>query len=597
MVPGTTRAEIVTSEVPRARLSGMPMNVVKAGTMMMPPPIPSRPETKPATRPMAAYFQPGVIPSFHGTLGRRPRISSTPVQPMRTEVMTRSRWAFTTSVRTAPAMAPAIPGPTAHRKARELISPARPYVIAPTTEVGNITGSGVATAWMAVPPSRTSMAGVVTVPPPTPNRPDPMPATKPTRTPTITWSGVMRGARLRAAAPRALPCTLHDEASPRGETIARPPSRGRAARRHPPSRASGRSGRPFGRARLPRRRSSGSLRGRPRPRPPGPSPPGPHGPPLAPGFRPARPGPWASPTPDRPVGSVGPPGRPRRHRPNAGRPRRPRRPRFEFSPPAAPRSQPILAPRGRSHHRIPASVPLRALVIRHRGCGHVPRELGRGGDHRSRRDSRDHRRILCAPRRALASVGRRRRVRRRHPGGQRRLPDRPAVRSRFPGAPRAQAVDHARALGAGGPVLPEPRGQDGVPGPVHPVRAECGVHPGRGGAYAVAAVPPVRRRRLGGVGDRERRPRLPHRCLVRAVEGLSHTGRAWHPGAPTRFHPVDQVAGPAPGGRARGSRTRGGRAGNGARGGRGPQGGREARRRLIRDGHRRAAPIHRRDRG
>ncbi len=54
IVPGITRAEMITSDVPSARLSGIPRTVVRIGTMMMPPPTPRRPETSPAASPAIA---------------------------------------------------------------------------------------------------------------------------------------------------------------------------------------------------------------------------------------------------------------------------------------------------------------------------------------------------------------------------------------------------------------------------------------------------------------------------------------------------------------------------------------------------------------
>ena len=51
-----------------------------------------------------------------------------------------------------------------------------------------MTGSGVAIAWIAVPPRIVLTAGVVTIPPPTPNRPDRTPAANPTATPSAASS-------------------------------------------------------------------------------------------------------------------------------------------------------------------------------------------------------------------------------------------------------------------------------------------------------------------------------------------------------------------------------------------------------------------------
>ena len=55
-------------------------------------------------------------------------------------------------------------GSAAHRAARKLTSPAFAYVYEPTREVGRMTGSGVAIAWIAVPPRIVFTAGVVTIP-------------------------------------------------------------------------------------------------------------------------------------------------------------------------------------------------------------------------------------------------------------------------------------------------------------------------------------------------------------------------------------------------------------------------------------------------
>src|SRR6185295_11000268 len=130
------------------------------------------PETNPASRPIAAYFHPGVSPRTHGVRGVRPRTTWTAVIAIRPAVIRSNRCAFTTSVSSAPAIAAPTPGIAAHRAARKLTSPAFAYVYDPTSEVGRMTGSGVAIAWIAVPPRIVLTAGVVTIPPPTPNRPD-----------------------------------------------------------------------------------------------------------------------------------------------------------------------------------------------------------------------------------------------------------------------------------------------------------------------------------------------------------------------------------------------------------------------------------------
>src|SRR6185436_6560682 len=176
MVPGITRIAITSSEVPSARRSGIPIQIVNAGTMTIPPPTPSSPETNPATRPIAAYFEPGVSPRTHGVRGVRPAITWTAVTAIRPAVTRSSRCAFTTSVNNAPTIAPPTPGTAAHRAARKLTSPAFAYVYEPTSEVGRMTGRGVAIAWIGVPPRIVLTAGVVTIPPPTPNRPDRTPA-------------------------------------------------------------------------------------------------------------------------------------------------------------------------------------------------------------------------------------------------------------------------------------------------------------------------------------------------------------------------------------------------------------------------------------
>jgi hypothetical protein len=192
IVPGITSTAITSSDVPSARRTGMPIQSVKAGTITIPPPTPSSPDTNPAPRPIAPYFQPGVRPRSHGVFGSRPTITCTAVNAIRPAVTSSSRWTFTTSVSSAPATAPPIPGTAAQRAARKLTSPAFAYVYEPTREVGRMTGKGVAIAWIAVPPRSVFTAGVVTIPPPTPNNPDRIPAANPTRTPRPTRSGVTR---------------------------------------------------------------------------------------------------------------------------------------------------------------------------------------------------------------------------------------------------------------------------------------------------------------------------------------------------------------------------------------------------------------------
>ena len=51
-MPGTTSATIASSEVPSARLSGIPSQPARSGTITSPPPMPRRPETRPARAPI-----------------------------------------------------------------------------------------------------------------------------------------------------------------------------------------------------------------------------------------------------------------------------------------------------------------------------------------------------------------------------------------------------------------------------------------------------------------------------------------------------------------------------------------------------------------
>ena len=57
IVPGITSTTIASSEVPSARFSGMPSQPASSGTMISPPPIPSKPLMNPAARPMPTYVQ------------------------------------------------------------------------------------------------------------------------------------------------------------------------------------------------------------------------------------------------------------------------------------------------------------------------------------------------------------------------------------------------------------------------------------------------------------------------------------------------------------------------------------------------------------
>ena len=93
-------------------------------------------------------------------------------------------------VNQAPTTAPAIPGPAIHSAARASNSPARRYVSAPVRAVGRITGNGVARATRGAVPMRTWIPGVITMPPPTPNRPESTPETNPITTPTRASPGL-----------------------------------------------------------------------------------------------------------------------------------------------------------------------------------------------------------------------------------------------------------------------------------------------------------------------------------------------------------------------------------------------------------------------
>ena len=54
MVPGMAKAPTHTSEVATADFTSMRASWTKAGTMITPPPIPSSPDSAPATTPMDA---------------------------------------------------------------------------------------------------------------------------------------------------------------------------------------------------------------------------------------------------------------------------------------------------------------------------------------------------------------------------------------------------------------------------------------------------------------------------------------------------------------------------------------------------------------
>ena len=103
---------------------------------------------------------------------------------------TSSSRALTASVSSAPTAEAAAPVSEIHAAARMSTSPARWYVNAPTAAVGRITGSGVATATMGDRPPSAVSPGVITMPPPIPNRPDRTPAASPTSTVRTASSGV-----------------------------------------------------------------------------------------------------------------------------------------------------------------------------------------------------------------------------------------------------------------------------------------------------------------------------------------------------------------------------------------------------------------------
>src|ERR671930_960264 len=535
-VPGIAITAIVTSEVPSARFKGIPIHTVKAGTITIPPPTPSRPETNPAPSPTAAYFHPGVRPRTQGVDGSDPRATRTAVPPIRTAVTRSKRCGFTTSVRYAPSTAPPIPGRAAYRSARKLTSPAREYAQAPTIELGNTTGRGVATAWIAVPPRRTFTAGVVTTAPPTPNRPDRTPDTSPTRRPSPKRATVTRGGPEPARAPRARRGRRRAGSPSRAGTTGPLPSRRRGSRRRRRSPASGRSGQPCGRGRLPRRRSSGSGRGPPRRRPRSRSPHAPRGSPRRSRSRPRRARPSAAPTPARPCASAERRAPPGPSHPSARTPRLPRRPR-NASPSCvgASRGLPLVwAGRG-PDRRVPPELPLGPVGIPHRGARDVPGELGRGGGHRARRDPRHHRGILRTGRRPLAAARRVRRRRGRRGRGQPRVLDRTAVRPRVRRAPRSPLVRHPRAPRARRAVLRTPRRQDRVSRPVRPVRPERRVHRGRDRRGAPAPVCRLGHRPGGGLGGGQRGPGLPPGGELPGLGPLRGPDRAGHPGFPDRW--------------------------------------------------------------
>ena len=57
IVPGTAKMPTHASEVATVSFSGIPSHAENAGTIKMPPPIPSSPQRPPAARPMIASRQ------------------------------------------------------------------------------------------------------------------------------------------------------------------------------------------------------------------------------------------------------------------------------------------------------------------------------------------------------------------------------------------------------------------------------------------------------------------------------------------------------------------------------------------------------------
>ena len=76
-------------------------------------------------------------------------------------------------------------------------------------DVGKITGKGVAIAWIDVTGKKASMAGVITIPPPTPKMPESTPAPAPIAI------AMIASATVTAAAPRlSRACRVHPGTRP-----------------------------------------------------------------------------------------------------------------------------------------------------------------------------------------------------------------------------------------------------------------------------------------------------------------------------------------------------------------------------------------------
>src|SRR4051794_2746017 len=162
-VPGIAKMPTHDSEVPIVSFSGIPTQAENAGTIRMPPPTPSNPESAPAATPMLAS-------RHHSSCSRpAPRSSERAVgNAVRYAVYATS--AAVSSIKMCPLPGTAsesrdpmtdagTPNAEVHANTRVRMRPSRRYLNEPDSDEGRIDGSVEPTACNAVAP-RARIAGV-----------------------------------------------------------------------------------------------------------------------------------------------------------------------------------------------------------------------------------------------------------------------------------------------------------------------------------------------------------------------------------------------------------------------------------------------------
>ncbi len=170
----------MSSDVPFAMRSLVPNSSMSAGTTTMPPPTPMSPATVPVATPSTT--SPEIVKTLSGrpasregtTMNRLTITTARNAMKLQRSTVSETRGSSHVPI-CAPTTAPA----ARSRPGIQATESLRAYEITPTDAIGMIAASEVPAARRWLRASTSTRSGTITVPPPTPNRPDSRPASRP----------------------------------------------------------------------------------------------------------------------------------------------------------------------------------------------------------------------------------------------------------------------------------------------------------------------------------------------------------------------------------------------------------------------------------